>query len=96
MSGSELYGYPHSWASHSLGVKVNAYPGQLNQQALIKRYPGVSYGQCSEICGPTRRLLLIVIQLIPDRAYFWRGLRQLNHGEEKKTRIRTRNVTATL
>jgi heme/copper-type cytochrome/quinol oxidase subunit 2 len=41
----------HSWAVPSLGIKVDACPGRLNQTiALIKR-EGFSYGQCSEICG---------------------------------------------
>jgi len=41
----------HSWTIPSLGVKVDACPGRLNQSALLIKYAGLYYGQCSEICG---------------------------------------------
>jgi hypothetical protein len=41
----------HSWAVPSLGVKVDACPGRLNQTSLFIKRPGIYYGQCSEICG---------------------------------------------
>ena len=40
----------HSWAVPSLGVKMDACPGRLNQVALWINRKGVYYGQCSEIC----------------------------------------------
>jgi len=41
----------HSWAVPSLGVKVDAVPGRLNQIFTFIKRPGEFYGQCSEICG---------------------------------------------
>jgi len=41
----------HSWAVPSLGIKVDATPGRLNQVSLFISRKGVFYGQCSEICG---------------------------------------------
>lgn len=41
----------HSWAVPSLGVKLDACPGRLNQTSLFINFPGIYYGQCSEICG---------------------------------------------
>ena len=41
----------HSWAIPSLGIKVDACPGRLNQTSLFSRREGLYYGQCSEICG---------------------------------------------
>ena len=41
----------HSWAIPSLGVKVDACPGRLNQASIFIKYAGLYYGQCSEICG---------------------------------------------
>ena len=41
----------HSWAIPSLGVKLDACPGRLNQTSLYIEHPGIYYGQCSEICG---------------------------------------------
>lgn len=41
----------HSWAIPSLGIKVDAVPGRLNQAFSFIKRPGEFYGQCSEICG---------------------------------------------
>jgi cytochrome c oxidase subunit 2 len=41
----------HSWAIPSLGIKVDAVPGRLNQMFTFIKRPGDFYGQCSEICG---------------------------------------------
>jgi len=52
----------HSWAVPSLGIKVDACPGRLNQAALYIKREGVYYGQCSEICGVNHGFMPIVIQ----------------------------------
>lgn len=41
----------HSWAVPSLGVKLDACPGRLNQTSVYIKRIGNFYGQCSEICG---------------------------------------------
>lgn len=41
----------HSWAIPSLGIKVDACPGRVNQVFSLLVRPGSFYGQCSEICG---------------------------------------------
>jgi len=41
----------HSWAIPSLGVKIDAVPGRLNQIFVFCKRAGIFYGQCSEICG---------------------------------------------
>jgi len=41
----------HSWAVPSLGLKLDACPGRLNQTSLYINRKGLFYGQCSEICG---------------------------------------------
>ena len=42
----------HSFAVPSLGIKIDAAPGRLNQvSAVINRF-GIMYGQCSEIECP--------------------------------------------
>nr|YP_009503305.1 cytochrome c oxidase subunit II [Splendrillia sp. 1 MNHN IM 2013-9619]AXA45272.1 cytochrome c oxidase subunit II [Splendrillia sp. 1 MNHN IM 2013-9619] len=55
----------HSWTVPSLGVKVDAVPGRLNQLGFFIKYPGVFYGQCSEICGANHSFMPIVIEAIP-------------------------------
>jgi len=41
----------HSWAVPSLGIKLDACPGRLNQTSLFIKREGLYYGQCSELCG---------------------------------------------
>jgi cytochrome c oxidase subunit 2 len=41
----------HSWAIPSLGIKLDACPGRLNQTSVFIKREGLYYGQCSEICG---------------------------------------------
>nr|YP_010985473.1 cytochrome c oxidase subunit II [Unedogemmula leucotropis]WOK81717.1 cytochrome c oxidase subunit 2 [Unedogemmula leucotropis] len=55
----------HSWTVPSLGVKVDAIPGRLNQLGFFIKYPGIFYGQCSEICGANHSFMPIVIEAIP-------------------------------
>nr|YP_010447184.1 cytochrome c oxidase subunit II [Tibia fusus]UTM92192.1 cytochrome c oxidase subunit II [Tibia fusus] len=55
----------HSWAVPSLGVKADAIPGRLNQLSFFIKYPGVFYGQCSEICGANHSFMPIVVEAIP-------------------------------
>nr|YP_008816312.1 cytochrome c oxidase subunit II [Onychostoma rara]AHA04098.1 cytochrome c oxidase subunit II [Onychostoma rara] len=55
----------HSWGVPSMGVKMDAVPGRLNQTALLASRPGVYYGQCSEICGANHSFMPIVIETVP-------------------------------
>jgi len=41
----------HSWAVPSLGVKIDAIPGRLNETWFRADREGIYYGQCSELCG---------------------------------------------
>ena len=41
----------HSWSIPCFGIKTDAIPGRLNGANLLPLIPGVSYGQCSELCG---------------------------------------------
>lgn len=55
----------HSWTVPSLGVKVDAVPGRLNQLMVLINRPGIFYGQCSEICGANHRFIPIKIEAVP-------------------------------
>nr|WRW55925.1 cytochrome c oxidase subunit II [Thylacodes adamsii] len=62
----------HSWAVPSLGIKADAVPGRLNQLAFTGKYPGIFYGQCSEICGANHSFMPIVMEGIPhDKFLEW-------------------------
>nr|YP_009742849.1 cytochrome c oxidase subunit II [Dipsastraea favus]QID91275.1 cytochrome c oxidase subunit 2 [Dipsastraea favus] len=52
----------HSFAVPSLGLKIDAVPGRLNQTGVFIKRPGVFYGQCSEICGANHSFMPIVIK----------------------------------
>nr|YP_008593408.1 cytochrome c oxidase subunit II [Platycephalus indicus]UEX92643.1 cytochrome c oxidase subunit II [Platycephalus sp. 2 LL-2021]WRI15802.1 cytochrome c oxidase subunit II [Platycephalus sp.]BAN83350.1 cytochrome c oxidase subunit 2 [Platycephalus indicus] len=55
----------HSWAVPSMGIKMDAVPGRLNQLTFIASRPGVFFGQCSEICGANHSFMPIVIEAVP-------------------------------
>nr|AKQ53267.1 cytochrome c oxidase subunit II [Tenthredo tienmushana] len=55
----------HSWTIPSLGKKIDAIPGRLNQISLMIKRPGLFFGQCSEICGANHSFMPIVIESIP-------------------------------
>lgn len=54
----------HSWTIPSLGVKIDANPGRLNQTNLFINRPGIFFGQCSEICGANHRFIPIIVERI--------------------------------
>jgi len=51
----------HSWAVPALGIKIDAIPGRLNQVITYIWYPGIYFGQCSEICGTNHSFMPITI-----------------------------------
>nr|WMQ72192.1 cytochrome oxidase subunit II [Okanagana aurora] len=59
----------HSWAMPSLGIKVDAVPGRLNQASIMINRPGLIYGQCSEICGSNHSFMPIVIESINNKMF---------------------------
>nr|YP_009480357.1 cytochrome c oxidase subunit II [Gasteruption parvicollarium]ALJ93740.1 cytochrome c oxidase subunit II [Gasteruption parvicollarium] len=52
----------HSWTVPSLGIKIDATPGRINQILLMSNRPGLFYGQCSEICGTNHSFMPIVVE----------------------------------
>ena len=59
----------------SVGVKLDACPGRLNQASVFIKREGLFYGQCSEICGVNHAFMPIVVQAVPlDEYVSW-----LNH-----------------
>jgi len=58
----------HSFAVPSLGLKLDAVPGRLNQVSFLAERQGTFYGQCSEICGVWHGFMPIVVEAVssPD------------------------------
>lgn len=59
----------HCWAVPSLGIKIDACPGRLNQVNLFIDRIGHFYGQCSELCGVNHGFMPIEIYSITKLDY---------------------------
>jgi cytochrome c oxidase subunit 2 len=54
----------HSFAVPSLGLKLDACPGRINQVNVTMTRKSIFFGQCSEICGINHAFMPIVIESI--------------------------------
>ena len=59
----------HSFAVPSLGFKIDAVPGRLNQTSILAERTGTFYGQCSEICGVYHGFMPIAIEAVSIQDY---------------------------
>ena len=59
----------HSFAVPSLGIKIDAVPGRLNQTSILCERTGTFYGQCSEICGVWHGFMPIAIEAVSVQDY---------------------------
>jgi len=53
----------------SLGIKLDACVGRLNQTSVFILRVGVFYGQCSEICGVGHANMPIVVEAVSVAKY---------------------------
>lgn len=60
----------HNWAVPSLGIKIDATPGRLNQVSTIIEREGVFYGQCSEICGVWHGFMPVAVEAVSVEDFF--------------------------
>ena len=54
----------HAWGVSSLGVKVDAVPGRVQQLRFLINKPGVYYGNCMELCGAQHRFMPITLEAV--------------------------------
>ena len=59
----------HSFCIPSLGVKVDAVPGRLNQTYFFPLNLGSYYGQCSEICGANHSFMPIKMEVLERKTF---------------------------
>ena len=59
----------HSFAVPSLGVKVDAVPGRLNETWFLAKNEGMYYGQCSELCGQNHAFMPIAVHAVSREQY---------------------------
>jgi cytochrome c oxidase subunit 2 len=55
----------HDFAVPSLGLKIDAVPGRLNQVSVFPQRTGSFYGQCSELCGVLHAAMPICVKAVP-------------------------------
>nr|APX39624.1 cytochrome c oxidase subunit 2 [Neocrepidodera ferruginea] len=67
----------HSWTIPSLGIKIDATPGRLNQTSFTLIRTGLFFGQCSEICGANHSFMPIVLESISPN-YFTQWIIKMN------------------
>nr|AAD32614.1 cytochrome c oxidase subunit 2 [Pachysolen tannophilus] len=54
----------HDFCVPSLGIKIDAAPGRLNQTSALIQREGVYYGQCSETCGVFHSAMPIKVEAV--------------------------------
>jgi cytochrome c oxidase subunit 2 len=59
----------HDFAVPSLGLKIDATPGRLNQASFIVEREGIFKGMCSELCGPYHDAMPIEIKSVSTEAF---------------------------
>nr|UAT98619.1 cytochrome c oxidase subunit II [Pyrops spinolae] len=59
----------HSWTIPSMGVKMDAVPGRLNQISMYVNSPGLFFGQCSEICGMNHSFMPIAMESVNMKSF---------------------------
>jgi len=67
----------HAWTIPSLGIKLDAIPGRLNQASFSLNQTGIFFGQCSEICGTNHRFIPICIESI-NTNFFLKWIKNFN------------------
>ena len=64
----------HCFTIPSLGMKVDATPGRLNQVSALIQRTGVYYGQCSELCGVNHGMMPIKLECVSIEDFIeWLG-----------------------
>lgn len=59
----------HAWAVPSLGIKLDAVPGRVNETWVRINEPGVYRGMCSELCGFYHGFMPIVIEAVSKEEF---------------------------
>jgi cytochrome c oxidase subunit 2 len=54
----------HNWAVPSLGLKLDAVPGRINESWVLIQSEGDYYGMCSELCGVNHGFMPIHIKSV--------------------------------
>ncbi|WP_050786144.1 cytochrome c oxidase subunit II [Ahrensia sp. R2A130] len=59
----------HNFAMPAFGLKMDGYPGRLNETFFQPTKEGLYYGQCSELCGKYHAYMPIGIRVVSQADY---------------------------
>jgi len=59
----------HAFALPSLGVKIDAVPGRINETWVRINSAGIYYGQCSELCGTNHGFMPIMVRAVSKEEF---------------------------
>lgn len=59
----------HSFVVQSLGIRIDAVPGRLNETWFKAEREGIYYGQCSKLCGKDHAFMPIAIRVVSQPQY---------------------------
>ena len=59
----------HNFAVPSLGQRIDAIPGRLNETWFRADREGVYHGQCSELCGNGHPYMPITVRVVSEQAF---------------------------
>lgn len=59
----------HNFAVPSIGIRMDAIPGRLNQTWFKTNVEGVYYGQCARLCGQNHAFMPIAIRVVSPEKY---------------------------
>ena len=59
----------HSFIVQSLGIRMDAVPGRLNQTWFKADREGIYYGQCSKLCGKDHAFMPIAVRVVSEPQY---------------------------
>ena len=80
----------HNWAVPSLGLKLDAVPGRVNESWVRINSEGDYYGMCSELCGVNHGFMPVHIKAVSkaDFAAWVEQAKQEFAGENSNARVR--------
>lgn len=78
----------HAWALPSLGVKLDAVPGRLNETWFEVDEVGTYYGQCSELCGKDHAFMPIAVEAVSQEDFDkWVARAQADYADAATTAL---------
>ena len=59
----------HSFSLPSMGIKIDALPGRVNEIWFRAERTGLFYGQCTELCGRDHAFMPIAVRVVTDEEF---------------------------